>query len=335
MLSAPPGAQCAIHPANPASGVCERCGNFMCADCTPNGEPRCPTCRAKDATPEFPFDANSTFTELFNHVVEQFKRDPSMPIIGTIIYFGMVMVGSVVSNIFTQAITAIAGANLNDADAIRADPMVLVRAVLISYVVSIVIQTLTQAVALSAFYRLMFDLVNGRKGDLGRMFGHLKALPKYLALQVTVFMLNFIAPMVVFGGAVFAVLKVIGFDWSNPSHTRPEDVLAPVPMAIVFGALMVILVFSIVMLPVSIFAMPELVVGDCTPTEAIARAFQLGSGQRLRILGYGLVLAIMQLLGFAACCVGLLVTIPVMYMVWAALFLALRKNSGLPPPGYT
>ena len=74
MLSAPPGAQCAIHPANPATGVCERCGNFMCADCTPNGEPRCPTCREKDATPEFPFDANSTFTELFNHVVEQFKR---------------------------------------------------------------------------------------------------------------------------------------------------------------------------------------------------------------------------------------------------------------------
>lgn len=335
MLPAPPGAQCAIHSGTPASAVCARCGNFMCGACMADGEGRCPACRAKDATPEFPFDGDATFSELFNHVVEQFKRDPSMPIIGTVIYFGIVMAGSVVANIFTTMINTILGANLNDPAIIKADPMMFVRAMLVSYAVSMVIQTLTQAIALSALYRLLFDIVNGRKGDLARMFSHLKELPKYLALQITLFMLNFIVPMTVLGGAAAVTLKVIGFDWSNPSSTRIEELFTPVPLAVFAGASLVMLVFGLVMLPVTIFAMPELVVGNCTPTEAIARAFRLGSGQRLRMFGYGLIAGVIMLAGVLACCVGALVTFPVVYLLWAALFLALRKRSGLPPPDYT
>jgi hypothetical protein len=331
MLPAPPGAQCAIHPSIPAGGVCARCGNFMCNDCSVDGaQQNCPTCREKDATPEFPFDENASFTELFNHVVEQFKRDSTMPVIGTVIYFGITMIGSVVSNLFTQVISAAMGANMQDPDAIRDNPMAFVKVFAVSYAVSLVFQTLAQGVALGALYRLLIDILHGRKGDLARMFNHLKELPKYLGLQLLVTAMSVGVPFTLTGGAIAICLKVIGFDWEHPTHTRPEDVFAPVPLAIFGGVMLIVAVFSIVMMPVMIFAMPELVVSNCTPTEALERAFRLGSGQRLRLFGYSLLASIIIFVGVFACCIGMLVTLPVGYMLLGALFLSLRKNSGLP-----
>lgn len=42
----PSGAPCAGHSGNPATGVCERCGDFMCGLCTTHVEGRsyCPKC---------------------------------------------------------------------------------------------------------------------------------------------------------------------------------------------------------------------------------------------------------------------------------------------------
>ncbi len=336
MLPAPPGAMCAIHNQMPAYGVCGRCGNFMCSDCSVGGaQANCPTCREKEATPDFPFDENASFTELFNYVVEQFKRDSAMPVIATVIYFGITMVGSVVSNLFTQVINAAMGANLNDPNAIRDNPMNFMKAMAVSYVVSLVFQTLAQGVALSALYRLLFDVLHGRKGDLSRMFSHLKDLPKYLTLQILLSVLNLLIPLTVMGGAVAVCLKIIGIDWDHPNRTRPEDIFAPVPLAIFGGAMLVIFVFTIVVMPVVIFAMPELVVGNCTPVEAMQRAFKLGDGQRLRMIGYSFIAAFMMLLGLLACCVGMLVSIPAAYMLWGALFFSLRKNAGFPKPDFS
>ena len=42
----PPGAICARHAGRPATLICARCGNFMCAACACQGEEsRCPRCR--------------------------------------------------------------------------------------------------------------------------------------------------------------------------------------------------------------------------------------------------------------------------------------------------
>jgi len=303
----------------------------MCTDCSVDGaQQNCPTCRAKETTPDFPFDENASFNELLNHVVEQFKRDAAMPVIATVIYFGITMVGSVVSNMFTQIITTAMGSNLNDPNAIRDNPMAFVKAFAVSYVVSIVFQTIAQGVAISALYRLLIDILHGRKGDLARMFNHLKELPKYLTLQLLVSAMTIVVPFALTGGAVAVCLKIIGFDWEHPARARPEDVFAPVPLAIFGGAMLIIVIFSIVMMPVMIFAMPEMVVSNCSPMEAMGRAFRLGSGQRLRMFGYSLVSSIIIFVGVFACCIGMLVTLPTGYMLLASLFLALRKNSGLP-----
>lgn len=53
MLRAPQDATCAVHPDEPAPTVCERCGIFMCRECSARyAEDRCPKCRPKYAGPE-------------------------------------------------------------------------------------------------------------------------------------------------------------------------------------------------------------------------------------------------------------------------------------------
>lgn len=308
----------------------------MCGACSANGaEQRCPTCRAKDATAEFPFDETSKFTELFNHVVESFKRDPTTILVATIICFGLVFAGNIVGSIVSNIINAILGFDANDASKLKDNPMLLVGAFAVSYLVSLGIQTLVQAVGHGALYRLLIDVVTGRKTDVSRMFSQMKDAPKYVLLQGAIFLLSFGGSLVLIAGGVAVVLRTIGFDWSHPASTRPEALFAPMPLAIFLAVLLVMLGFIVVLLPISVFALPELVVSDCTPMEAIRRANRLGDGQRLRMFGYSLLASLLLLAGLAACCVGLLVTYPVVYMLWATLFLSLRKNSGLPPPDYT
>lgn len=48
MLRAPADATCAAHPEAPAPTVCERCGAFMCRECSARYvEERCPKCRPR------------------------------------------------------------------------------------------------------------------------------------------------------------------------------------------------------------------------------------------------------------------------------------------------
>ncbi|MGC3998835.1 MAG: hypothetical protein QM767_15835 [Anaeromyxobacter sp.] len=177
---------------------------------------------------------------------------------------------------------------------------------------------------------MLIDILHGRKGDLSQMFRQIKDAPKYILLQLSLLGVGLGVSLVVLGGAAMLILRSVGFDWSNPSATRPEAFLTTMPIATFAIAMLLIIAFTIVLLPVTIFAIPELVVSGCTPMEAVRRSLQLGDGQRIRMFGYGIIAFFIMLLGFFACCVGVLVAYPVVYMLWGALFLSLRKNAGFP-----
>jgi len=55
-VSVPDTAMCAVHPAARASGVCSRCGSFVCGECLTNKEQLCPPCveRAEEAARKQP-----------------------------------------------------------------------------------------------------------------------------------------------------------------------------------------------------------------------------------------------------------------------------------------
>jgi uncharacterized membrane protein len=106
----------------------------------------------------------------------------------------------------------------------------------------------------------------------------------------------------------------------------------PEVMAFVTALSVVVLVAAVVLLPAFVFSVPELIVGQCTPLEAIVRAWRLGSGQRLRLMGYGMVAVGLVLVGGLLCCVGIIPALPLAYMLLLALFLGLRRSAALPRP---
>ncbi len=336
MQPAPLDAQCALHAGFPAHAACERCGNFMCVQCSDNGaRAQCPTCRERSPAGNFPFQENASFSELFNHAWERFKADPGTPIIATIIFFGISMAGGIVSNIFTQIITASLDVNIERFDVDGFQWEKFAGALIAAQLISMVIQMLAQAVALGGFYRVLADMLAGRKGDVSRYFSRMKDVPKFVTVQILTFLFTFVPTMVLFGGAGLAGFLGAGLSFDQRGNDLAERLLSPMFIGPIALAGVLVLVLAIVLLPLSVFALPELVVSDATPMEAIGRAWQLGNGQRLRIIGYSFMAGLIVMAGFFACCVGVLPAMPLAYSVVLSLFLAVRNSSGLPPADHS
>lgn len=334
MQPVPGGAQCALHAGVPAQVVCARCGNFMCTICSVNGtEAQCPTCR--DLRPvAFPYDASADLGTLWNHVTTSFQREMAMCIVATIIFFALAMGGGLVANVISAIINAIFDVKMDPSNPLR-DVRGLILSQGISQLIAMVVNLVVQGVALVGLYRVLIDVLVGKKADLARMFSQLHLLPRYLVMQLILFVGITVPILVYFGGVAFVSLRLIGLDWRHLDRFRPEQLVNPGFIGLLFASSLLVIAVSVVVLPVTLFSVPELVVGQCEPVEAIKRAWTLGDGQRLRTLGYSLVAGLVVLAGFIACCVGMLFALPVSYMLLLSLFLALRQSSSLPPAVHT
>ncbi len=143
-------------------------------------------------------------------------------------------------------------------------------------------------------------------------------------------------PTLLYFGIVGVVgARLIGVDWNHLANFRPEKLLNPALIGLFGGSLMLFMVAMVVLLPLSLFGLPELIVGQCGPVEALKRAWNLGEGQRLRLFGYSFVAGLVTMVGAIACGVGLIFAMPVAYMLLLALFLAVRRSSSLPPAIHT
>lgn len=328
MQRAPAGALCAIHPGVAATTTCRRCGNFMCSTCAEFGhQPLCPTCLALTGA-EFPLTGESDFSAMWGHCVEAWKRELAMLSVAALIFFGMSFAGGMVSSVITQVLSAIVGVSAEGG----AEALVgIVGVTLFGQLIGTLVSTVVQGVALVGLYRVLMDVLAGQKADLGRMFSQLHLLPRYIVLQL-IFLVAIGVPVLgtLAGGAVLLLARA-GIAWRSLGFRDLDRLLGPELFA--FGAFFFLLVFvaAIVLLPVTVFSVPELIVGQCSPVEAITRAWSLGSGQRLRVIGYGLVSGAVVLVGMLACFIGLIPALPLSYMLILALYLGLRRSSSLPP----
>lgn len=333
MQPAPVSALCAIHSGVPATVVCARCGNFMCVTCSENGtQTQCPACRSLN-TDQFPFNADASLSDLLNNAIEVFKRDPANIIIGLVVFFGISMAGSFVAQILSTIVTNVVGATYDQTNPFK-DLGKFALAIGLAQVIAMAVNLITQAIALSGYYRLLMDALIGRKADVSRMFSKIKDVGQFVILQLLQALIFTVPLMMILGVVAFVAVRNAGFSFSNPSGFKFESLVTPINMALFAGTSLLLIVVSIVVLPVTLFSVPELLIGNCTPIEAIKRAWSLADGQRLRVLGYSLVMGLLTLAGFVACCVGLFAAIPVTYLLILSLFLALRNGSDLPRPNH-
>jgi hypothetical protein len=326
------GAQCALHPNFAANFVCARCGNFMCSSCSVNGtEKMCPTCRELNPV-GFPYDANADMGTLWAHATAAFQRDMAMLVVACLIFFAFAIGGGIVSNIISSIVNAIFGMATD-----TSDPAKLFRNLktfgvtfAVSQFISTIVNMAVQGIALVGLYRILMDVLVGKKADLSRMFSQLQLLPNYLVMHLIMFVVITIPTVIYFGIVALVGLGMVGVDWSHLSEFRPEKLLSPAVFGLFFGSFGFYMVAMVFILPVSLFSTPELIVGQCSPIEALKRAWDLGEGQRLRTFGYSFVSGLVIMAGAIACGVGVLFAMPVAYMLLLSLFLALRRSSSLP-----
>lgn len=325
------GAQCAIHPGVGAPSVCARCGNFMCTACSVNQTERlCPTCRALTQGSDFPLGPDADFNQIWNYCFDRFKAEWLMLTVGVLLFIGVAMIGGLMSNIITAIINKVLNLHVDPAR-----PFANLRDFAISNGLTQVTAGLLNipviGIALIGLYRMCLDVLDGRKADVGRMFVQLNLLPKYVVLQLIVYAVITIPTYIGMAVLGFISLKVGGVSLDDlDAASMRQWVASPGPF-IVGGGLLAMLAALLYVLPVTIFGVPELLVSQCEPLEALRRAWQMADGQRLRLVGYSFVGVAVMFVGVLACCVGMLPASAMFYMLWLCVFLTARKGTSLPP----
>jgi hypothetical protein len=302
----------------------------MCSTCNENGvQTLCPACRQLQPGEGFPLGADAGIGEVWDYTFNIFKNEWVM--LGVIIILFMVVsaLGGVLTNIVSQIVNAIMGLkvdpqrpfdNLSDFAISGA----------ISQLLGMVVQIPVQGVALLGTYRVLMDVLHGKKADIGRMFSQLHLVPKYIVFQLIILATVTVPTLIYFALLGFAAWKVSGVTGELGSRTFEQLMRSPAPLVFGVGSLGFVAI-AIIVMPLTVFGVPELLVGDCEPTEALKRAWAMGSGNRLRIFGYALVAGLVTFVGFLVCCVGFIPATALGYMILLSLFLVVRKGSGLPP----
>lgn len=325
--AAPAGALCAIHTERSADAVCTRCGSFMCSECSENRiQEHCPSCRTNIGA--FPFSRNDfDFGRVWSYAFERWRGDLVQLGLCGLVFTVMSGAGSLVSNIFTQPGALLIQKGGQNAIVTGGALMGL------GLVVATVANIFVQGIGLMGLMRVVIDALQGKKVEFNRMFSQMKRLKSYALLQLVIIG-AIVVPFVLIGGVVGVMII--------SSKTSPERWVETAGPLLGLG----VLVFGVAVLVLMIFLLPltfstwEIVYGGAGAIESIRRSWLLGSGFRAETLGYSLVAGLASggivVAGLLALCVGVVVAIPIaialQHAVVGALYLALRTNSGLPPP---
>ncbi|MBN1205683.1 MAG: hypothetical protein JXB05_12260 [Myxococcaceae bacterium] len=295
----PGGAHCAIHPDQPAARTCTRCGNFMCSTCSQEGtQSLCPSCQQRMGMGEgFPLTRDSwSFSALWDYCFEVFKRDWLMLSLGVLVFFGISMIVQFIS----QLLPAIGGALENAALTV------------VLTIASFLIQQVVQGVLALGLMRMIFDMLQGGKADVGRIFTQMHKVGTYLVTTLIIFLMVGI-PAGVIAGIGFGVGAAISQD-------------AMVVAFIILGVLSIFPLFYY-LLPLYM-VQAEIAYNDgVTPMQAIRNCYAYARGERLSILGVSLVGGLVVLVGALACCVGALPAMGLSYLLMGGLYLALRNGA--------
>ncbi|RYZ38559.1 MAG: hypothetical protein EOO71_23495 [Myxococcaceae bacterium] len=314
-----PEASCALHPEQVATGTCARCGNFMCATCSEGGtSPRCPTCRARFGS-TFPLHReNWSIGKLWEVCWPIFQREWGMLSLGVLITFG-VSIGAQLLVTLGQSI----GSALDST-------VLAVLLSLVGFAAQLVVQGLVQL----GLLRMCFDVLQGGRADVARLFSQMHKVGPYLLTMLVVVAL-IVVPLFILGALGFLVAMGAGFADAMPWNTGGDmssaqrwDAVAPV-LAVMGGVGAVLLIpFIYVTLPLY-FVQPELAYEDVPPgpMQVLRRCWEYARGQRLSMVGMGFIVGLIAVAGFFACCVGLVPASALAQLLIAGMYLALRPRS--------
>ncbi|WP_375755185.1 hypothetical protein [Corallococcus exercitus] len=305
------GASCALHPQREASGTCERCGNFTCDACSLNGtSPRCPSCRERSGA-TFPLDRETwTFSALWDVCWAAFQREWGMLSIAVLIYLGAAFGAQFLINVATGIGVAVDNA---------------VVTVVLS-LVGLVAQQLVQGLVQLGLLRVCFDVLQGSRVDLARLFSQMhKAVPYALTMLLVFAVLLpviIVVALVVVGAVGTGVLP--SFEKGVSTEEMTEGLMRGMGV-LGLGFLVLVGPLTYLLLPLYL-VQPELTYDDVppSPVEVLRRSWEAARGQRLGMLGVGLAAGAVMVAGVLACCVGFIPGMALAQLLVAGMYLTLR-----------
>lgn len=297
----------------------------MCEGCNEQGTQRqCPTCRAA-AGGSFPLEGTATLGEVLSYAWQRFTQQWPMLVAAFVISTVIIMAGGLVANMFTLVFNKVLFGGPVDVD-----PTVgrLVRDGAVGQVFALLVGLPVQGVAMVGLYRVCLDVALGRKAELGRLFAQLQLVGRFTVAQAVVNLVTLVPTYLVTYGGAWALLRDVRVTRliANPGLYLGQlaGVLVVLTGLLLFNAL----VFG----PLSFFTIPELIVSEAAPGEVLARAWKLGSGQRLRLFGFALLMGVVLVGSVIACCLPVVAAVPFVILCNSVFFLALRKRASLPAP---
>jgi len=295
------GAVCPRHPSVGAISTCTRCGTFMCDTCNEYGsQSQCPECRERTGLKAFPLNrGNWNFGALWDYSWETFKREWLMLSLGTLCLM-----------VLSFIVQAVAGFLPLLGKAADSDVLAV-----ILQIIGTVIQTVVQGVLGLGYLRMVYDVLEGRPADVGRLFTQLHKAGPYFVTTLLLAMM-FLLPIAAVGGVVAGVVYALG-GFQN-------EVVA-------FGVIGVAVVLAIV--PLFYFGMPLYLLQPAmafeetfSPTDIIRHCYTIARGERLSIFGVTMVGGLLGLAGVMACCVGIIPALALFQVLIGGLYLALRTE---------
>lgn len=300
------GARCAIHPDQPATRTCTRCGSFMCSTCSEGGaQTLCPSCQQRMGMgSHFPLTRDTwTFSELWEYCFEIFKREWVMLGVAVLAFFGVAFA----ANLVTSILPAIGGVAKSGALSI------------VLTIISTVLQQAVSGVMGLGLMRMLIDVLQGSKPDIGRIFSQIHKVGTYLLTMLIV-----VAMFAVPSGAVAGIIAGLGYalhwDWES---------MLPLFIGLGVVALIPLIYFT---LPLYLLQAEIAFNDEGTPMQMIRNCYAYARGERLSILGVGFVGGLVGIAGMLACCVGVLPAMGLSYMLMCGLYLALRNGADVNNP---
>jgi hypothetical protein len=266
----------------------------------------------------FPYDASADFSTLFDYALARWKEHIVNLSAASLIFFVAIGAASFASSFVSQIVgVAIGTSGLDSQAAILAGGVV-------GQLISTAANTLATTVFIGGLYRMVLDALTGRPVSIGALVLPGGTLLRVFAAQIALSMISLTVMAIIALPAAGAMLaRGISLDEAGLVQAASDPITLG---AVLFGSL-ASLVAGLLLLPISMFTIPEIVVSEAGAFEAMARAWEIGSGQRFRMIGYALVAGLISAGGVLLCCVGAIPATPLGYAVTLALFLALRAGT--------
>jgi hypothetical protein len=303
---------CTLHAGEPFTAICRQCGTYMCKRCNEDGRfDKCARCRAeatepvvqrvaKSASASFPFRRDGVEWGAFlRFCFARYTQNFGLVTLTTIAWLGSMFALNMIGALFTLVLPSFELSKL------------LWPALSLVQVVLFALLTL-------GVLKISLRVVLGQPAELSLLWSSVPRLGAFFLVSAATVVALFGVELVLVAIFGLGLFSLDSSDWTLGT--------------LIMGALLAaagIAVSAYVSLGLVLASLEIVAQPDVSVLDALKNAWRIARGERMT-LGFGLFLiGLLNLAGMIMCGVGMIFTLGLGTLIFAALYLALRNGAAL------